>query len=87
MSVSFGVRENAARLFMHKIRKAMKSSENNPMDGIVHIDDFIVGDKDEDKPEQSYDSKKKKFIYAVQLTEEGQVKRFYALKIKDFSAH
>lgn len=86
MSVRFGVRENTARLFMHKVREAMKSSENNPMDGIVHIDEFVVGGKEEDKPGRSYDSKKKKSICAVQLTEDGKVKRFYILKIKDFSA-
>jgi transposase-like protein len=86
MSVRFGVRENTARLFMHKVREAMKSSENNPMDGIVHIDEFVVGGKEKDKPGRSYDSKKKKSICAVQLTEDGKVKRFYALKINDFSS-
>lgn len=35
---------------------------------------------------RSYDSKKKKSICAVELTEDGKVKRFYALKIKDFSS-
>ena len=86
MSVRFGVRENTARLFMHKVREAMKSSESNPMDGHVHVDEFVVGGKEEDKPGRSYDSKKKKSICAVQLTEDGKVKRFYALKINDFSA-
>ena len=86
MSVRFGVRENTARLFMHKVREAMKSSESNPMDGNVHVDEFVVGGKEEDKPGRSYDSKKKKSICAVQLTEDGKVKRFYALKINDFSA-
>ena len=28
MAVRYGVRENTARLFMHKVREAMKSSEN-----------------------------------------------------------
>ena len=86
MSVRFGVRENTARLFMHKVREAMKSSESDPMDGIVHIDEFVVGGKEENKPGRSYNSKKKKSICAVQLTDDGKVKRFYALKINDFSA-
>lgn len=86
MSVRFGVRENTARLFMHKVREAMKSSESNPVDGIVHVDEFVVGGKEEDKPGRSYHSKKKKSICAVQLTDDGKVKRFYALKINDFSA-
>jgi transposase-like protein len=86
MSVRYGVRENTARLFMHKVREAMKSSQNTPMDGTVHIDEFVVGGKENDKPGRSYDSKKKKSVCAVQLTEDGKVKRFYALKIKDFSS-
>jgi transposase-like protein len=86
MSVRYGVQENTARLFMHKVREAMKSSENNPIDGIVHVDEFVVGGHEESKQGRSYDSKKKKSICAVELTDEGKVKRFYALKIKDFSA-
>jgi len=43
MSVRYGVQENTARLFMHKVREAMKSSGNNAIDGIVHVDEFVVG--------------------------------------------
>ncbi len=68
MSVRFGVRENTPSLFMHKVREAMKSSESHQMDGIVHIGEFVVGGKEDDKPGISYDTKKKKSIYAVQLT-------------------
>ena len=85
-SVRYGIREVTARLFMHKVREAMKSSHNHPIDGIVHIDEFVVGGKEENKPGRSYDSKKKKAVCAVQLTEEGKVKRFYTMKIEDFSA-
>lgn len=86
MSVRYSIRENTARLFMHKVREGMKSSESNPMDGAVHIDEFVVGGKEKHKQGRSYDSKKKKTVCAVQLTEEGKVKRFYAMRIKDFSA-
>lgn len=86
MSVRYGVQENTARLFMHKVREAMKSSENYPMDGIVHVDEFVVGGHEETKQGRSYDSKKKKAVCALQLTEDGKVKRFYILKIKDFSS-
>ena len=47
---------------------------------------LLLEGKEEDKPGRSYDSKKKKSICAVQLTEDGKVKRFYVLKIKDFPA-
>ena len=45
MGVRYGVTEKTARLFMHKIREAMKSSENYPMDGNVEVDEFVVGGK------------------------------------------
>lgn len=86
ISVRYGVRESTARLFMHKVREAMKSSENHPMGGTVHVDEFVVGGKEQGKQGRSYDSKKKKSVCAVELTDKGKVKRFYALKIKDFSA-
>ena len=86
MSVRYGVQESTARLFMHKVREAMKSSGNNPIDGIVDVDEFVVGGYEESKQGRSYDSKKKKSVCAVELTNDGKVKRFYALKIKDFSA-
>lgn len=86
MSVRYGVTESTARLFMHKVREAMKSSENYPMDGVVNVDEFVVGGKENGKQGRSYNSKKKKSICAVQLTEKGKVKRFYAFKINDFSA-
>jgi hypothetical protein len=44
------------------------------------------GGKEAGKPGRSYDSKKKKVVCAVQLTDEGKVRRFYSLKIKDFSS-
>ena len=86
MSVRYGIAEQTARLFMQKVREAMKSSENQPLTGIVHVDEFVVGGKEGGKPGRSYDAKKKKVVCAVELTKEGKVKRFYALKIKDFSS-
>ena len=54
--------ENTARLFMNKIREAMKSSENYPMDGIVEVDIFVVGGKETGKVGRCYNSKKKKIV-------------------------
>ena len=82
----FSVQENTARLFMHKVRAAMKSSEDYPMTGTVHVDEFVVGGYEEGKPGRSYDSSKKKAVCAVELTEKGKVKRFYSFKIPDYSA-
>ncbi|MCX2682250.1 IS1595 family transposase, partial [Galbibacter sp. EGI 63066] len=86
MAVRYGVTEKTARLFMLKVREAMSSSKNYPMDGNVHVDEFVLGGKDEGKTGRSYHSKKKKAVTAVQLTQDGKVKRMYAMKIDDFSA-
>lgn len=56
------------------------------MDGVVHVDEFVPGGKDQGKTGRSYDSKKKKAVTAVQLTGDGKVKCMYAMKIDDFSA-
>ena len=86
MGVRFGVAEKTARLFMHKVREAMKFSENHPMKGNVHIDEFVVGGYEKGKSGRSYDSKKKKVVTTVELTDKGKIKRMYALKIDNFSA-
>ena len=49
VSVRYGVTRNTARLFMHKIREAMKSSEGYPMVGNVEVDEFVVGGKEDGK--------------------------------------
>jgi transposase-like protein len=86
MGVRYGVTEKTARLFMHKVREAMKSSGNNPIEGIVHVDEFVIGGKEKGKVGRSYDSKKKKIVCSVELTDNGKVKRMYALKIDNYSA-
>lgn len=86
MGVRYGVTEKTARLFMHKVREAMKSSGNNPIEGIVHVDEFVIGGKEKGKVGRSYDSKKKKIVCSVELTNNGKVKRMYALKIDNYSA-
>ncbi len=86
MGVRYGVTDKTARLFMHKIREAMKSSGNNPMEGIVHVDEFVIGGKEKGKVGRSYNSKKKKIVCSLELTDTGKVKRMYALKIDNYSS-
>lgn len=71
---------------MHKVREAMKSSGKHPIKGKVHIDEFVIGGKEEGKVGRSYDSKKKKVVCAVELTEDGKVKRMYAMGIANYSS-
>lgn len=86
MAVRIGVQEKTARMFMHKVRESMKSSEDFPMTGVVNVDEYVVGGYEEGKPGRSYDSKKKKAVCAVELTKEGKVKRFYTFQIPDYSS-
>ena len=86
MAVRFGVQEKTARMFMQKVREAMKSSGDFPMKGIVNVDEYVVGGYQEGRPGRSYDSSKKKAVCAVELTDRGKVKRFYTFQIPDYSA-
>ena len=86
MGVRYGVTEKTARMFMHKVREVMKSSENHPMDGNVDVDEFVLGGRESGKIGRSYDSKKKKTACAVELTDDGKIKRMYAMRIEDFSS-
>ncbi len=85
MAKRYGVSRKTAWLFMHKVRIAMESSQSFPIEGIVHVDEFVVGGKEDNKPGRSYNTKKKKIVCAVELTDEDKVKRVYAMRIEDFS--
>ncbi|MFB6307038.1 MAG: IS1595 family transposase [Flavobacteriales bacterium] len=82
----FGITEKTARLFMHKVREAMRSSEQHPMDGNIEVDEFVLGGQEKGKIGRSYDAKKKKAVCAVEYTDKGKIKRMYTLKIDDFSS-
>lgn len=86
MSKRYSIRASTARLFMHKVREAMKSSERFPMTGQVQVDEFVIGGKERGKVGRSYSSKKKKVVCAVELTEKEQVKRIYAMQIDNYSS-
>lgn len=82
----YEITRKTAWLFMHKIRKVMKSSENHPMDGNIQIDEFTIGGKEQGKQGRSYDTKKKKIVAAVETTKKGNIKRVYALRIENYSS-
>ncbi len=82
----YEISRKSAWMFMHKIRKVMESSGNNPMDGLVQVDEFTVGGKEPSKQGRSYDGKKKKIVGAVELTSEKKIKRVYAIRIDNFSS-
>lgn len=51
---------------------------------MVHVDEFTVGGKEQGKKARSYDSKKKKAIIAVELSEKHKAKRVYVKSIDEF---
>ena len=62
-----------------------ESSKRPPISKIVHVDEFTVGGKEQGKQGRSYDSKKKKAIIAVEVTDNYKVKRVYVKSINDYS--
>lgn len=39
----YGISMKTAWLFMHKVRTVMKSTESHPLQGTVHVDEFVIG--------------------------------------------
>jgi transposase-like protein len=82
----YGISRQTAWAFSHKVRIAMQSSGDHPMKGNVQVDEFVFGGKETLKQGRSTDSKKKKLIGAVELTDTGKVKRVYFDKLVDYSS-
>lgn len=86
MTKHYSISRPTAWLFMHKVRLAMKSSELNPVVGTVYVDEFVYGGKEDLKQGRSNDSKKKKIVAAVEIDDEGGIKRAYFKRIDDYSS-
>ena len=83
----YSISRPTAWLFMHKVRKAMQSSESNPIKGTVYVDEFVYGGKEDLKQGRSNDSNKKKIAMALELGENRGVKRVYFKKIENYSSN
>ena len=83
----YGISQTSMWFFMQKVRKAMESSKKYPLSDLVHVDEFTVGGKEDGKQGRSYDSKKKKAVIAVELTNKHQIKRVYIKSIDDYSSN
>jgi transposase-like protein len=86
LSKRYSISRTTAWTFMHKVRTAMQSSENYPMKGNVQVDEFVFGGKESLKQGRSKDTKKKKLIGALELSDTGKVKRVYFKMIEDYSS-
>lgn len=86
MGKRYGITQTTAWYFMQKVRKAMESSKKHPLEGLVHVDEFVLGGQEEGAPGRSYNTAKTKAIIAVELNEKRKVKRAYAKVIDDYSS-
>lgn len=86
VSRRYQISRTTAWSFMHKVRTAMGSSEQFPIDSIVQVDEFVYGGQEMLKQGRSNDSRKKKIVGAVELTEKGKVRRAYFKGITDYSS-
>ena len=79
----FGLRQKTCWQFKWKLQQAMQSSLKHPLTGIVHVDEFWVGEVEEQKRGRS-SGKKKLIALALEIVDNG-VGRAYAETIENAS--
>lgn len=85
LSKMIGVNRKTALLFQQKVRLAMKSSENYPMEGQVEVDEAFIGQKEEGQIGRGAEQKAQ-VVVAVEKNGATGVKRMYPRKIENASA-
>jgi hypothetical protein len=79
LSEEFSLRQKTCWELKWKIQQAMASSQRHKLTGLVHIDEFYIGEQEEDKKGRSADSKKKLVVLALEILDgKDQVGRAYA---------
>jgi hypothetical protein len=81
LSHEFDLRQMTCWEFKWKIQQAMQSSRQHPLSGntgIVHVDEFYVGEYEKGQSGRSLDSKKRLVVVALEILEKGGVGRAYA---------
>ncbi len=92
----FSITEKTARLFMHIVREAMKPSGNHPIKGKVHIDEFVIGGKEEGKAQRlygigidNYSSKELKKLFVKHISSKAELttdfRRAYRPLMEDYN--
>lgn len=79
----FGLRQKTCWQFKWKLQQAMQSSLQSPLTGVVHVDEFWVGEAEEQKRGRSV-GKKKLIALALEIVDNG-VGRAYAETIENAS--
>ncbi|MDR0429902.1 MAG: IS1595 family transposase [Tannerellaceae bacterium] len=87
LSEEFSLRQMTVWQFKWKIQQAMASSRQHKLNGLVHVDEFFVGEYEEGKTGRSTDSKKKLVIVALEIIDtKDRVGRAYAQVIERASS-
>lgn len=80
----FGVNQKTAWLFRQKVQIAMKSSEQFPLEGEVHVDEFEIGTPQKGEQGRSKSDKKVRVVITFE-NRNGKSGRGYAKVIQDYS--
>lgn len=86
----YNINYKTAYNFKRKVQHSMTSSLLHPLDGIVHVDEFVYGSPEAGCQGRSRESKKLKVCVAMELVkgkkkDELLIGRAYAVPIEDYS--
>ena len=84
MAQKYETTQKTAWLFMSKVRQAMKSSGNHPLEGRCEVDELLIGGKRAGKTGRGA-ANKDKVVMAIEKQGETGVNRIYARQIANFS--
>lgn len=77
------ISQPSAWLFHRKLQQAFASGGKHPLTEEVHIDEFVTGGKEAEKPGRSL-GKKKKTLLMVEIRPENKIGRVYLKTIADY---
>ncbi len=78
-----GITQKTAWIFCAKIRTAMQSSGLHPLEGEVHVDECVIGSKEDNKPGRSL-GEKKPVLMMVEVRGKNKTGRVYAKRIANY---
>jgi hypothetical protein len=65
LSRQYGLSQKTCWIFKRKVQKAMESSDQYPLSGVVEVNEFSIGSHEKGKSDRS-NGKNKKIILAVE---------------------
>jgi transposase-like protein len=83
LAKELGVSQPTAWLFHCKLQNLMKSSEQYPLTGEVHVDEYVTGGPEAGKPGRSL-GKKKKTLILLEVRKDEKMGRVYCRKIENY---